>query len=143
MTDDKLTDEEMQALRQSWTLAMGVLSYALSVGVIREEQGSLYIDAVKAFELPKNIPFAWDRLLAHVAALSAEKGWQPIETAPMDGTYMLLVSPAHGRVIGAHVTGDVWHLIGVGTVTSASERPTHWIRLLDAPPATAKQSERV
>jgi hypothetical protein len=64
---------------------------------------------------------------------STEPGWQVIETAPKDGTYMLLVSPAHGRVIGAYVVGDVWHLIGVGAVTSASERPTHWMPLPELP----------
>lgn len=62
--------------------------------------------------------------------------WHPIETAPTDGRYMLLNSSAHGRVIGAHVAGDVWHLVGVGAVTSASERPTHWMLLPD-PPAGA------
>lgn len=63
--------------------------------------------------------------------------WQPIETAPAspEGAYLLLNSPAHGRVIGAHVIGDVWHLIGVGTVSSASERPTHWMPLPDPPKA--------
>jgi hypothetical protein len=61
--------------------------------------------------------------------------WQPIDTAPNDGSYLLLLSPAHGRVIGAHVTGDVWHLVGVGTVTSESERPTNWMALPDPPKA--------
>ncbi len=56
--------------------------------------------------------------------------WLPIETYPLDSTdYVLLASPAHGRVIGAHVTGEVWHLIGVGAVNSESERPTHWLPL--------------
>jgi hypothetical protein len=64
-----------------------------------------------------------------VATLRQQLQWQPIETAPKDGTYMLLVSPAYGRVIGAFVVGDCWHLIGVGVVTSESERPTHWLPL--------------
>jgi hypothetical protein len=59
--------------------------------------------------------------------------WQPIEGHAGWPNYMLLLSPAHGHVIGAHVTGDVWHLVGVGTVTSESERPTHWMPLPDAP----------
>ncbi len=60
--------------------------------------------------------------------------WQPIETYGDRSDYVLLNSSAHGRVIGAHVTGDVWHLIGVGCVTSESERPTHWLPL-PSPPA--------
>jgi len=66
--------------------------------------------------------------------------WQPIETYS-GSDYVLLLSPAHGRVIGAHVTGDVWHLVGVGAVTSTSERPTHWAPLPD-PPKTVARAER-
>lgn len=71
------------------------------------------------------------------AQTSAPSGWRPIETAPTDGTYVLLVSPAHGRVIGAHVGGDVWHFFGVGAITGKSERPTHWMPL-PAPPAEGR-----
>ncbi len=62
----------------------------------------------------------------------AEEPWQDISTYS-GHAYELLFSPAHSRVIGAHVTGDVWHLVGVGCVTNGSERPTHW-RPLPAPP---------
>lgn len=64
------------------------------------------------------------------------QGWQPIATYGEREDYVLLCSSAHGRVIGAHVTGDVWHFVGVGCVTSESERPTHWMPL-PAPPASA------
>lgn len=76
-----------------------------------------------------------DKLRALAAEPLAAQGWQPIETAPKDVNYMLVASPAHGLVIGAHVTGDCWHLVGVGVVTSASERPTHW-QPLPAPPGS-------
>lgn len=69
-------------------------------------------------------------------------GWQPIDTMPADGSYVLVVSPAHGLVIGAHVIGDVWHLVGVGTVTSGSERPTHWMELPSPPGAEAPAATR-
>jgi hypothetical protein len=62
--------------------------------------------------------------------------WRSIETyidSAGDRNYVLLYSPAHGRVIGAHIAGDVWHLIGVGCVSSPSERPTHWMPLPDFP----------
>ena len=64
--------------------------------------------------------------------------WQPIETYRGDD-YVLLLSSAHGRVIGGHVTGDVWHLVGVGAVTSPSERPTHWMPLPNFPAAVLPQ----
>lgn len=82
---------------------------------------------------PLKLCAEWEALKKHLAT-SAE-GWQPIATmASMD--YVLLASPAHGLVIGAHVTGDVYHLVGVGTVTSESERPTHWRPLPDPPGGT-------
>lgn len=59
--------------------------------------------------------------------------WHPMETYPGTKDYVLLISPAHGRVIGAHVSGDVWHLVGVGCITSESERPTSWMPLPDPP----------
>ncbi len=65
-----------------------------------------------------------------------QEPWQPIATYGTRCDYVLLNSSAHGRVIGAHVTGDVWHLVGVGAVSSESERPTHWMPL-PSPPASA------
>lgn len=68
---------------------------------------------------------------------SAGPPWQPIASYPAGRPYVLCFSSAHGRVVGAHVTGDVWHLVGVGAVTSESERPTHWMPLPDPPGGSA------
>ncbi len=65
--------------------------------------------------------------------LLAAEGWRDISTYPKDAEYRLLYSSAHGQVVGAHVTGDVWHLVGVGAITDASSRPTRWMPL-PAPP---------
>lgn len=60
--------------------------------------------------------------------------FRPIETFDDSRRdYVLVYSPAHGRVIGAHVGGDVWHLVGVGCVTSESERPTYWMPMPNPP----------
>jgi hypothetical protein len=80
-----------------------------------------------------------DSALRHAKA-EGRPQWQPIATYPKSLDYALLVSPAHGRVVGAHVVGDVWHLVGVGAVTSESERPTHWMPLPDPP--TVSGSDR-
>ncbi len=70
----------------------------------------------------------------------AEEPWQDISTYS-GHAYELLFSPAHSRVIGAHVTGDVWHLVGVGCVTNRSERPTHWMPLPQPPTARPTRQE--
>ncbi len=70
----------------------------------------------------------------------AEEPWQDISTYS-GHAYELLFSPAHSRVIGAHVTGDVWHLVGVGCVTNRSERPTHWMPLPQPPTARHTRQE--
>lgn len=95
-----------------------------------------------AFSTSADAYKVWDllRRIQKVHAL-ASQGWQEIATAP-DGPYLLLASPAHGRVIGAHVTGDCWHLIGVGVVTSKSERPTHWQPLPSPPVARAEEGAK-
>jgi hypothetical protein len=68
--------------------------------------------------------------------------WQPIETAPRDGTNIQLWWPAefHAPVTGHWNTGKWsnagigWKLSGWGDVISRSE-PTHWMLLPKAPKA--------
>lgn len=97
-----------------------------------------------ADDCERNFTFhQWDehryrQLADELSALLREEAWQPIETY-QGNDYALLNSPAHGRVVGAHVTGDVWHLVGVGAITGESERPTHWMPL----PAAPKGADRI
>lgn len=68
------------------------------------------------------------------AALAADadrvSAWQPIETAPKDGTEILLSSPKGGAI-----ANGAW--IGLGWAWPYIRRePTHW-QLLPAPPALA------
>ncbi len=61
--------------------------------------------------------------------------WQPIETAPRDGTRVLVYEPGHPSYeddagfidLAYHLYGEVW-----ASVNGGSE-PTHWMPLPDPP----------
>ena len=57
--------------------------------------------------------------------------WQPIETAPRDGTYIDIWSPRDGRVTEVFwdTEGDDW----VSLCTVWSGNPTHWMPLPEPP----------
>lgn len=67
--------------------------------------------------------------------------WRPIETAPRDGSLVLLFSPIQPRTIAigwwhssnvtVAATGGWWGAHGVG----AYRGPTHWMPLPDPPKA--------
>lgn len=69
------------------------------------------------------------RLLAEVESLRVAKSdWQAIETAPKDGTRVLVWSAAKGPNI-AHCGGDKrWHTRGVYLI-----KATHWMPLPNPP----------
>lgn len=54
--------------------------------------------------------------------------WQPIETAPKDGTDLLLWEPSLGQSVIAHSVNGEWPWF---------YKPTHWMPLPD-PPVTAE-----
>lgn len=58
------------------------------------------------------------------AAIDSMHQWQPIETAPKDGTRMLLRSPK-GRIADGE-----WGNYGVWTWPYVMVEPTHWMPLL-------------
>jgi hypothetical protein len=62
--------------------------------------------------------------------------WQPIETAPKDGTVVLIWSPSRGAC-AAWKKGRGWHTEpGVYHVS----RPTHWMPLPDPPTGEARDT---
>ena len=69
------------------------------------------------------------------------RDWQPIDTAPKDGTEVLLLVPRRpGRTQvcqGSNITGNQWWSSWVGVV-----RPTHWMPLPDAPPSASMETGR-
>lgn len=67
---------------------------------------------------------------------AGREGWQPIETAPKDGTRVLLAAPGHLTMIGSfeawktiHAAGPWWWSNG----SMITPDPTHW-QPLPAPP---------
>lgn len=67
------------------------------------------------------------------AALSGSKGdgWQPIETAPRDGTLILVFAPGTSR-LGDLICPCAWHP-DAGFCVCELREPTHWMRLPDPP----------
>jgi hypothetical protein len=76
------------------------------------------------------------RVEAEVARLTQEQGsgWQPIETAPKDGTNVLVWCPYRRIPVAAtwQTAEFYWVELYQGSVT-----PTHWIPLPDPPAALA------
>ena len=66
------------------------------------------------------------------------KKWQPIETAPQDGTYVLYFSPDRGQWVGnqpPNCDAGEWHFRKgewFGVVSTCSD-PTHWKQLSENP----------
>jgi len=69
-------------------------------------------------------------LAAHAAIAAMEWGWQPIETAPKDGTHVWVSWPNT-------IQGEAWYLDGFWHEHEYRDdvAPTHW-RPLPAPPMT-------
>lgn len=71
---------------------------------------------------------------------AALREWQPIETAPKDGTYVLLWLSGDGYhgprncniTVGVH-TDSGWYYIADGAGGKTSDEPSHWMPLPDPP----------
>lgn len=76
-------------------------------------------------------------LAASVSPPAAAQGWQPIETAPKDGTHFdAWIEPATGA--GYRATSVVGAALGPkGWIEKDGARATHWMPLPAAPPSPA------
>lgn len=77
--------------------------------------------------------------------MSSEK-WQPIETAPKDGTSILLYYPDSGVIEGMWYEryGGRWSVVsidqhGCGCCYDDSDRPTAWMAIPEPPEAPNEQ----
>ena len=66
--------------------------------------------------------------------MTAPSGWQPIETAPKDGTPILVFD--EGAICIATFADDYWWDNGAMTIP-----PTHWMPLPDPPVAARGDAE--
>ena len=80
------------------------------------------------------LPFIAERILDHcvdrIKQLEAQQ-WQPIESAPKDGTYVLLLLAKPRNVIQARWSAMGWTDCWCAYVAPYS--PTHWMPLPEAP----------
>lgn len=70
--------------------------------------------------------------------------WQPIETAPRDGTWVLVFHPGHqhGHVCSWDKIRRSWRLLGGCIFSGAGDEPTHWMPLPGPPPPPKTDEER-
>jgi hypothetical protein len=128
MSDVKpATDDRIAAKRETWER----LRYEAALEVLAR----LDIEKARA-----------DAAERRVAELEAERQWRPIETAPKDGTRILLYRPdVRGEHIEIMVEG-YWsnlpgHSYGIGwrtpcfSFSGGKHDPTHW-QPLPSPPAS-------
>jgi hypothetical protein len=79
-----------------------------------------------------------DAIAALPAAATASAGWQPIETAPKDGTPLLLGWPTFHPLVG-HCEDGLWGELDSDFGFEPFENtPTHWMPLPAAPTITRK-----
>nr|WP_138918324.1 DUF551 domain-containing protein [Paracoccus sp. TRP] len=75
------------------------------------------------------------------APVTASPGWQPIETAPRDGTVFLALEDGEYYGCARSECGDCW--VGYcGQPVVYTLEPTHWMPLPAAPEAEGGSAER-
>ncbi len=75
-----------------------------------------------------------DQLAARLSGMAA--GWQPIETAPMDGTIVWAFNGEQGRmkwVSGSNYALWIWDECTLSDIDPSPEQPSHWMPLPAAP----------
>lgn len=132
---------EREALR---ALALGIERPLKNAGALVDDPAAL-----------ESIQLALERLEALRAALASQEepvGWQPIETAPRDGTRILVFAPGARRAVrevwwripydGAALRKGWWCYDGIGTLLDASVHhlgATHWMPLPAGPAIDATE----
>lgn len=84
--------------------------------------------------------------------MSATMQWQPIETAPKDGTWVLIAGPSGysttplraevGRYYPQFRPLNPWQTHADDAFTDGGPGPTHWIPLPEQPAAAARPVEK-
>lgn len=97
-----------------------------------------YLDAV----ILLNEPEALQRLIDEVQALRSASGWLPIESAPKDGTYVMLWWPYWSDHAMDGCWDDRGYWIGCRSLAERADgpQPTHWMPLPAAPPVSAREA---
>lgn len=78
-------------------------------------------------QLRAEIARVWSMLKAERSAIN----WQPIETAPRDGTDILVFQPQYGECFCAFYNSGCWWQFSLLHVLK--DEPTHWMPLPEPP----------
>lgn len=108
--------------------------------IFTDENNNLLIDrdGIIVAKVPRMVEEKWPRIAQRMALAAQQDGaWQEIETAPKDGTDVLVAEC--GAVMEAHYDAEVdqWWLANTDRHDYVGKPvyPTHW-RPLPAPPPT-------
>jgi gamma-glutamylcyclotransferase (GGCT)/AIG2-like uncharacterized protein YtfP len=90
---------------------------------------------MKKFEIVGEVYVLASEAQDEIDALKAAQTWQPIESAPKDGTRIIIFGSerhnkvlAHGVVSQSYFSGGLWQAGGFTVF-----EPTHWVPLPPAP----------
>lgn len=86
-----------------------------------------------------NLIAAAPTLLRELIERQEADGWQPIETAPKDGTRILAFVPRYGATT-AHFDARNTHRFICHSVLNREAQPTHWMPLPEPPQTNGDQS---
>ena len=120
-------------------------SFEEQLGIMRERlnvekqtrRSAPPLEAVIRIDLPsQEVKAAIERATREAIGRHTTAGWQPIETAPKDGTYILLIGTQAGLpdkrwiapVTGHWSTNRTWHCDSFNL-----NNPTHWMPLPEPP----------
>ena len=105
---------------------------------MKPQANHIWIDAVIAAGYdPRDLPDGMEDLLKKVfdhggECARLEDEWQPIETAPKDGTHFLAYEPC-GDMYRAAYHQDGYIMAFGGQPVVDTPEPTHWMPLLEPP----------
>jgi hypothetical protein len=108
--------------------------YGAACEKIHEAQGIYAQDGAVAYSLNREraLIAAIDRLASLAAGVSLVPQWQPIETAPKEGHFLVYLPEEQSKVQSARKNANGVFVIG-GHFAFDMSKPTHWMLLPDAP----------
>ena len=131
-TPTRVTEEELAKWEALANAVKASVGYSQFCDATQDLHASLTVDAIL-------------RLIASHHALEKRVAWQPIETAPKDGTHILVINARNQNPLPAtvHWFDGAWSL-SVNQMAEYSDYvwgpPTHWM-LCPQPPAALSRQE--
>lgn len=149
-SEEDLIGNELQRASDGKTIADSFNADLLRIDLDVDEDRSIYYDAgtLYHFNAIVTVVDAMKDAIAEIKRLREFTEWRPIETAPKDGTYILLYFPgplydqeSKGVAVGRYYDEDkgYWWVTAVWPSGRAHKEPTLWLPLpLPEPPQETK-----